>query len=347
LDRPPFASRALALKAIMPTKITPAEETTVEVLKSQGAGAAATALGIARNGEIPISSLNPDADGDGQVSHFEKQIYERLVAADADKTGFISVRNLFDLIQNMQDEVREAKAGISIKSLNPDTDGDGKVEKWESEVYERIKDADEDKSGSISVKELFGVIKGAAESDKQKRLFMRLFGVAVVVILALIGCMLGMGIVAGEAIKESHVKSNGRGSVMTSVNGDLVTVGQAMEAHTIWDMPYYTTQQLGQVTFMDIAVDMNTNPDVNDWTAAAFRPTGMYFKGTDELVLTTPEAYEMHINGQTQTGYIKMGTNTFPISNQVPQARVRRFLQEHNMAELSPSFPAKKKEPKL
>jgi hypothetical protein len=41
---------------------------------------------------------------------------------------------------------------------------DGKVEKWEVEVFERIKSADEDKSGSINVKELFGVIKGAAEA---------------------------------------------------------------------------------------------------------------------------------------------------------------------------------------
>ena len=86
-----------------------------------------------------------------------------------------------------------------------DSDGDGKVEKWEVEVFTRIKDADADQSGSISVKELFGVIKGAAESDRQKRLFRRLFIVAVLIIFFLIGAMLGMGIVAGEAVKESHV----------------------------------------------------------------------------------------------------------------------------------------------
>ena len=31
--------------------------------------------------------------------------------------------------------------------------GDGKVEKWEVDVFERIKAADEDRSGSINVKE--------------------------------------------------------------------------------------------------------------------------------------------------------------------------------------------------
>jgi hypothetical protein len=63
---------------------------------------------------------------------------------------------------------------------------DGKVEKWEVEVFERIKSADEDKSGSINVKELFGVIKGAAEADRQKRLFRRLFFAACALLLLML-----------------------------------------------------------------------------------------------------------------------------------------------------------------
>ena len=72
-------------------------------------------------------------------------------------------------------------------------------------MYNRIKDADADKSGSISVKELFGVIKAAANSDRLKKLFQRLFGVSLVVIAILIGAMLGMGMISGEMVKESHV----------------------------------------------------------------------------------------------------------------------------------------------
>lgn len=86
---------------------------------------------------------------------WERDVYDRIVAADTDHTGFISVRNLFDFIHKMSDEVKEAsQGGIPISSLNPDTDGDGKVEPWEIDVFERIKDADADGSGSISVKEL-------------------------------------------------------------------------------------------------------------------------------------------------------------------------------------------------
>ena len=155
---------------------------------------------------IPLSSLNPDADGDGHVEPWEQEVYDRIVAADSDNTGTISQRELFDLIHAMSNEVKDAaKGGIPITALDPDTDGDGKIEPWEADVFRRIQEADADKSGSISVSELFGVIKGAAESDKQKRLFARLLAVSVFIIFLLIGAMLGMGMVAGEAVKESHI----------------------------------------------------------------------------------------------------------------------------------------------
>ena len=57
-----------------------------------------------------------------------------------------------DALPLLEKAMKEAaKAGIPISSLNPDTDGDGKVEKWEVDVYNRIKSADSDQSGAISV----------------------------------------------------------------------------------------------------------------------------------------------------------------------------------------------------
>ena len=177
-------------------------------------------------GEIPIASLNPDTDGDGQVEVWETECYEKIKAADADGehaagsrstlhslphtgashpelrgssrltpagSGNISVKELFEVIKRSSDEVKEAqKGGIPISTLNPDTDGDGKVEKWEVDVFERIKAADEDKSGSINVKELFGVIKGAAESDRQKKLFRKLFIIACVLLVVMLIANMGL-----------------------------------------------------------------------------------------------------------------------------------------------------------
>ena len=82
-------------------------------------------------------------------------MYDRIVAADTEGDGTISQGELFDLIHAMSNEVKDAaKAGIPIAALDPDTDGDGKIEPWEKEVFTRIQDADEDKSGTISVKEV-------------------------------------------------------------------------------------------------------------------------------------------------------------------------------------------------
>ena len=39
--------------------------------------------------------------------------------------------------------------GIPLSALDPDTDGDGKIEEWEKEVYTRILAADTDNSGSF------------------------------------------------------------------------------------------------------------------------------------------------------------------------------------------------------
>jgi Ca2+-binding EF-hand superfamily protein len=159
------------------------------------------------SGGIPLANLDPDLNQDGKVDEWEAEIYRRIQEADTDKTGILSKQNLFDLIRAMTNEVTEAKkGGIPIVTLNPDTDGDGKIEKWEADVFARIQAADADKSGTISVQELFGVIKGAAESDRQKKLFQKLFIAAVFVIIGLLAGMLAMGVVAGEAVKESHVK---------------------------------------------------------------------------------------------------------------------------------------------
>ena len=168
-------------------------------------------------GVLSLRDMDPDFNSDGLVDETEALVYRKLQAADADGDGFLTRKEVSTLLAASVKEIQEAQSGgIPISTLNPDTDGDGKVEKWEVDVYNRIKNADSDKSGAISVKELFGVIKGAAESDRQKKLFRRLFFVALLVILGLIGAMLGMGIVAGEAVKENHVSSAG---TLTTLDG--------------------------------------------------------------------------------------------------------------------------------
>ena len=51
----------------------------------------------AKNGagqELDISTMNPDADGDGHISKMEREIFNALKAADVDDSGSIGVKEV-------------------------------------------------------------------------------------------------------------------------------------------------------------------------------------------------------------------------------------------------------------
>ena len=175
-------------------------------------------------GVLSLGAMDPDFNNDGVVDEMEQTVYNQMKEADADGDGLLTRTEVYHVIASSVKAAREAQKGgsIPIAALNPDSDGDGKVEPWEVDVFNRIKAADADSSGSISVKELFGVIKRAAESDKAKRLFRRLFFASLLVIVVLVGAMLGMSIVGGEAIKENRNPNCDTGECDP---GRLVSVG--------------------------------------------------------------------------------------------------------------------------
>jgi hypothetical protein len=311
-----------------------------------------------------------------QVEPWEKEVYDRIVAADTDNNGTISVRDLFEFIKKMSDEVKEAsKGGIPITSLNPDTDGDGKVEKWEMDVFDRIKKADEDRSGAISVKEvrarmsrhslppaplltcrpsplslssrvtarlsslvaapplspqLFGVIKGAAESDKQKKLFQRLFFGATFIIVLLVGAMFVVSIAAGEAIKESKVA--GATAEMTALDGSVVSTGQAEVETTIWDMALLTPYELGNLKFFSFYVDLTAVAAYGGWVEFVLQPTGAFKITAEDATFSTAEGHEVAIDSTTSTGTVRFGSGSlsgglYSIKEAVPADAARTLYE--------------------
>ena len=60
--------------------------------------------------ELNISALNPDADGDGNVSPLEMEIYKALKAADIDGSGSIGTGELYSVIGNLVEEKRKVKS---------------------------------------------------------------------------------------------------------------------------------------------------------------------------------------------------------------------------------------------
>jgi len=110
------------------------------------------------SGVLSLKDMDPDFNSDGIVSPIEKEVYDRMLAADVNKDGYLTRGEVYEVMAALKGEVNDVQqsGSIPIKSLNPDADGDGKVERWEVEVFNRIKDADADASGSISVKEVCG-----------------------------------------------------------------------------------------------------------------------------------------------------------------------------------------------
>ena len=60
--------------------------------------------------ELNISALNPDADGDGNVSALEMEIYKALKAADIDGSGSIGTGELYSVIGSLVEEKRKVKS---------------------------------------------------------------------------------------------------------------------------------------------------------------------------------------------------------------------------------------------
>ena len=63
-----------------------------------------------KGAELDVSKLDPDADGDGNISPLEKEIYAALKAADIDGSGSIGVGELYTVIGNLVSAKRQVKS---------------------------------------------------------------------------------------------------------------------------------------------------------------------------------------------------------------------------------------------
>lgn len=217
-----------------------------------------------------------------------------------------------------------------------DSDGDGKIEKWEKDVYERIQATDADQNGSISAKELFGVIKGAAQSDKEKRLAYKLLAIAVAVIIMLIGSMLAVSIAAGEMVKESHVT----GGLMTDAAGAAVRTDIAESDWGLFTLPEETIDNLSTLKKMSLLIDGTNDIALgNQVVEATFQLAGV-IKLTDTVAnFFTTTGSTVSINSAARTGTITIGGTTYPVGDgTTPEVEMSRRRLEKRMARRGGGF---------
>ena len=231
-------------------------------------------------------------------------------------------------VDGVSNKSKTGAGDIPISSLNPDVDGDGKVEKWEQEVFDRIKAADADRSGSINVKELFSVIKGAADADKAKRLFQKLLTVAVLVIILLVGSMLVVSIAAGEMVKESHVKESQAGqgdAMMMDKNGRAIKVDVAQSEYSLFDLPSMPQEGVATIERLELYINTTGHPELGNGIVWSTFLVSSAIKFTEETVaFYTPSGSVVKLDATTKTGTITMDGVTYPVSDEdssdVPEA---------------------------
>jgi len=309
-------------------KVMPTDDNYVQPFDDR-AKATEALQGLAKQHVVKISELNPDLDGDGQVAPWESDVYEKIKKADQNGDGTLTRPELFACINeyakglNAMAELAH-KGGIPIESLNPDSDGDGKVEKWEVDVYQRIQDADADKSGVISTKELFGVIKGAAESDRQKKLFRKLFIIACILLAVMLAANMGLTFAVVFLAKDTKAS----GGELTTLAGDAMATAPVASYGSIFDLPAMSTGVLAELKEVTVTAEKDTLAPGATWpdkmeacleVASATKPTVSGVASTNEAYLTLAGGGVMYLNQENQAGTLTMQDgSTFTLGGASP-----------------------------
>ena len=95
---------------------------------------------------------------------------------------------------------------IDLNVLNPDRDGDGRVSKFEDEVYNRLKSLDKDRDGILSAQELYNVVQEMTRKSRSKRAYRRLFLAAAGFSLLLVIILAGMTAILVFAFKDTYAQ---------------------------------------------------------------------------------------------------------------------------------------------
>ena len=132
--------------------------------------------------------------------------------------------------------------------------------------------------------------------------------------------MLGMGIVAGEAVKESHVS----GQAMTTLAGDAVQVEPSRSYLDLFQLPQASTASLAKMEAISFYVDMTSDTAVGGWVEATYKISGAYKRSNTRVSLSTPEGHLITLDATAQgSGTITMAGSgaIYAVSDQTPIER--------------------------
>ena len=168
-----------------------------------------------------------------------------------------------------------------------------------------------------------------------------LFVLIVLLIGALAGVSIAGAVVGGESIKESHVSETAEDSTMTSKQGKVVSVGQALVNYGLWDLPRLDIIELAKFKALEVYVDMTTNPAVGGWSLAFFTPAAGYKMTANKVMLLTSDGSEIEVDGEARVGTATIRGTAYPISDTGPtdDGARRELLDEIDNTPVPESIP--------
>jgi len=186
---------------------------------------------------------------------------------------------------------------------------------------------DSDGNGSFDYHEVYNIIDDLLEGQERQSVLKKFIGLLFVIVLALLGALLGISMLANEATKEAHVS----GAAMISLTGEAVQVDAVESNADLFDLPGVSTESLAKMKDLVFYVDLSANADVGGWAEATYKVGGVYKPSNDVAMFTMTSGERLILRRPQKSGEIRIDGITYPIADKCSgtcSIGARRLLTE-------------------
>lgn len=136
---------------------------------------------------------------------------------------------------------------VDLKLLNPDSDGDGKVNPSEKAVYDTLVGADVDKDGYLSINEFYSAMASFSAVQRSRQLFKHALAGVTALFLLQTAVVAVLVVVVAVVTKDSYVASTTGRAMATDANNDVIGYTEALVGLPLIVAPVLELQKLYNV----------------------------------------------------------------------------------------------------
>lgn len=148
------------------------------------------------------------------------------------------------------------KVGIPLAALNPDFDGDGKIEKDERALFDQLVAADADGTGSLNAREFYTVLNSFVKTQNNLKRYkvLALIGLVLSLLLALsnLGTSAAVAVMSQEQyVKKPDAQDAGQ-PMMTNSDGAVIAVVKSETKLPLYAAPVVPMSKLKTVESLEV-----------------------------------------------------------------------------------------------